>query len=50
MVGQGLKLQAIFIMSLLMKMIGQIMSKLLALIERAKLLLIAEEIRQTLKN
>ena len=33
-----------------MKMIGQSMNKLLALIERAKLILIAEEIRQNLKR
>jgi hypothetical protein len=50
MVGQGLKLSVTFSMKLLILLIGLIMSKLLALIERAKLLLIAEEIRQTLKN
>jgi hypothetical protein len=50
MVGQGLRPNAIFSMKLLILLIGLIMNKLLALIERAKLLLIAEEIRQNLKN
>jgi hypothetical protein len=48
--GQGLKRNAIFFTRLLILLTGLIMSKLLALIERAKLLLIAEEIRQNLKN
>jgi hypothetical protein len=50
MAGQGLRLSVTFFMNPLILLIGLIMSKLLALIERAKLLLIAEEIRQTLKN
>jgi hypothetical protein len=49
-VGQGLKRSVTSSMKLLILLIGLIMSKLLALIERAKLLLIAEEIRQNLKN
>jgi len=50
MVGQGLKRNAISFTNLLILLTGLIMNKLLALIERAKLLLIAEEIRQNLKN
>jgi hypothetical protein len=50
MAGQGLRPNAISSMRLLIPLIGLIMNKLLALIERAKLLLIAEEIRQNLKN
>jgi hypothetical protein len=48
--GQSLKRNAISFMSPLIPLIGLIMNKLLALIERAKLLLIAEEIRQNLKT
>jgi hypothetical protein len=48
--GLGLKRNVTSSMKLLILLIGWIMSKLLALIERAKLLLIAEEIRQNLKN
>jgi hypothetical protein len=50
MVGQGLRPNAISSTNLLIPLIGLIISKLLALIERAKLLLIAEEIRQNLKT
>jgi hypothetical protein len=50
MVGLGSKLSVISFMKLLIPLIGLIMNKLLALIERAKLLLIAEEIRQNLKT
>jgi hypothetical protein len=48
--GLGLRPNAISFMSPLIPLTGLIMNKLLALIERAKLLLIAEEIRQNLKN
>jgi hypothetical protein len=50
MVGLGSKLSVISFMNPLILLIGLTMNKLLALIERAKLLLIAEEIRQNLKN
>jgi hypothetical protein len=50
MVGQGLKRNAISFTNLLIPLTGLTMNKLLALIERAKLFLIAEEIRQNLKN
>jgi hypothetical protein len=48
--GQSLKRNAISFMKLLIPLIGLIMSKLLALIARARLILITEEIRQNLKN
>jgi hypothetical protein len=50
MVGQGLRPNAIFFMSPLILLIGLTMNKLLALIARARLILIIEEIRQNLKN
>jgi hypothetical protein len=50
MVGQGLRLSAISFMSLLIPLIGLIMNKLLALIARAKLILLTEQIRQGLKK
>jgi hypothetical protein len=49
MVGLSLKRNAISSMNPMILSIGWTMNKLLALIERAKLLLIAEEIRQNLK-
>jgi hypothetical protein len=48
--GIGLKLSVISSMNPMILLIGWTMNKLLALIERAKLLLITEEIRQNLKN
>jgi hypothetical protein len=50
MVGQGLKRNAISSMKLLILLIGWTMNKLLALIARAKLILLTEEIRQGLKK
>jgi hypothetical protein len=50
MVGQGLKLSVISSMKLLILLTGWIMNKLLALIARARLILITEEIRQNLKR
>jgi hypothetical protein len=44
--GQSLKRNAISFMSLLILLIGLIMNKLLALIARAKLILLTEQIRQ----
>ena len=48
--GQALKPNAIFSMNPMILQIGLHMNKLLALIARARLILIAEEIRQTLKR
>jgi hypothetical protein len=48
--GQSLKRNAISFMSLLIPLIGLTMNKLLALIARARLILITEEIRQNLKR
>jgi hypothetical protein len=48
--GQGSKLSVTFFMNPLILLIGWIMSKLLALIARAKLVLLTEEIRQGLKK
>jgi hypothetical protein len=50
MVGQGLKPNAISFMNPLIPLIGWIMNKLLALIARAKLILLTEEIRQGIKK
>jgi Ca2+/H+ antiporter len=50
MVGLGSKLSVISFMNPLILLIGWIMSKLLALIARAKLILLTEEIRQGLKK
>jgi hypothetical protein len=50
MVGQGLRPNVISFMSPLILLTGLIMNKLLALIARARLILITEEIRQTLKT
>jgi hypothetical protein len=50
MVGQGLKPNAIFSMNPLILLTGWIMNKLMALIARAKLILLTEEIRQGLKK
>ena len=48
--GLGLKPNAIFSMNPLILLIGWIMNKLLALIARAKLVLLTEEIRQGIKK
>jgi hypothetical protein len=48
--GIGSKLSVTFFMKLLILLIGWIMNKLLALIARAKLILLTEEIRQGLKK
>jgi hypothetical protein len=48
--GQSLRRNAIFFMSPLIPLIGLIMNKLLALIARAKLILLTEEIRQGIKK
>jgi hypothetical protein len=50
MVGIDSKLSVIFSMNPLIQLIGLTMNKLLALIARAKLILITEEIRQGLKK
>jgi hypothetical protein len=48
--GQSLKRNAISFMSPLIPLIGLIMNKLLALIARAKLIVLTEQIRQGLKK
>jgi hypothetical protein len=48
--GQGSKLNAIFSMNPLILLIGWTMNKLLALIARAKLVLLTEELRQRTKK
>jgi hypothetical protein len=50
MVGIDSKLNAIFSMNHLILLIGSIMNKLLALIARAKLVLLTEEFRQKAKK
>jgi hypothetical protein len=50
MVGQDSKLSVISFMKLLIPLIGLIMNKLLALIARAKLIVLTEEFRQRTKK